>query len=152
MNLHLIFIVEFGNFTDRIEFMGCKYGFDKYLRAIRVYFTNIPIEEPIKPIQLSYRIFIPKLLKLPRKYEIFNELFNREIKPFIIYNKNSKVINYELFPIQRKGNFDTMIRDGSRYSFIFCLKIYFDGPVVEPPGENFKQQILLPANRTCSII
>lgn len=100
----------------------------------------------MKPIDLSCRVFFPSLVvcrTLGRdRHENFDELFTREIVPFIRYNSQARVINFEIVPITGNENRDSMSTPGLRrpYVLIASARVYFDGPISEPPAGVIQQR------------
>lgn len=117
---------------DETECMGFKFGFGKYLRAIRVYFISNPNPNPIRSVELNHRDFFPERKALERnEFESFDSLFETKIKPFLKINRQSKVINFELVLMNDKESTENMIKNINQNLLIACIRIYFNGPLTE---------------------
>lgn len=121
-------IVKESDFLDKIDYFGCHFGFEDYVRGIRVYFSILPTAKPMKQINLSHKIIIPNIIKKknyePNKYESFYELFTREIVSYFNYDNAMKIINFEIVPMKIKDP-EKMTRKSIQKNLISCLKVYF---------------------------
>lgn len=126
------------NLTLRIDYLRSKYSLDTCLRIIRVYYVTRQEGLIERPFNLTYKTFVPPILEKKNhghsNYEPMNILFKREISPFIKFNSPTKVINYETIPYYYKTKTEETTSMGNyRYVYLICIRVYFDGPIEEPP-------------------
>lgn len=103
---------------------------------IRLFFVFKEDEKFELDFNLKYKEFSPTELTISsnpifNKYERYATLINREIKPYLNYNKEAKIINFEIVP---KFPYKT------RRVLLSNIRIYFDGSFNDPPGEKTQEK------------
>lgn len=100
-------------------------------------------------------MFVPKLALIKsigeNKNENFDELFNREVIPFLNYNSGVRVINFEIVPARIDKSYTNIVKLGYQDNFVACLIIYFDGYIQEPPA-GVIQPRAPPIDKTCTLL
>ncbi|CAD5120484.1 DgyrCDS9050 [Dimorphilus gyrociliatus] len=136
--------------SQKCEYIKSKYALTPHFRIIRVFYASEPGSCTYKPINLTWRNFTPAItVNKPTnsdEYETFDLLYKREILPFINYNSNAKVINFEIIPIFPPTKYVTLISS---------VRIYFHGTIQEPPAivlGNVQHPKEVETSKNCNIL
>ncbi|CAD5116411.1 DgyrCDS5302 [Dimorphilus gyrociliatus] len=103
-----------------------------FVRIIRIYHILAEEQAHYKPVMINYRTFVPA------EREEIQELMEREVQPWVKYNKNARVLSSETILYRAKTTGvdpnDTITQNkGKTTLYVHCLRVYFDGPVYQPP-------------------
>ncbi|CAD5120488.1 DgyrCDS9054 [Dimorphilus gyrociliatus] len=147
--------------TERIDYVLSRHSLQQFFNIVRVFYTTAPNSGICRPINLSCKIFIPAVLVTKMigldVYETLDNLYSREILPFIRYNSHAKPINIETLPLNPQENPEAMCSSRSVEHaplMIATVRIYFDGVINEPPS-NVMQPRPIPVHEgisCCSIL
>ncbi|CAD5120485.1 DgyrCDS9051 [Dimorphilus gyrociliatus] len=128
------------NITDRIDYTLSKHSLGYFFNVIRVFYVTGQDSRVDYPINVSCRVFLPAVLvtKLLNRhvFETYDELYSREILPFITYNSHAKVINYEIVPAYPQDDPQIMSHtriDKGAVLIVASVRVYFNENIREPP-------------------